>query len=109
MERILVVVTVPATHLIDVLDAMAQAGAGVIGNYTHCAYYAPGTGRFRPGEGANPTIGEKAQITEVDEFRIEAQCPRRLAKAVCEAIRRAHPYEEPVYYLLPLLEEADLA
>jgi hypothetical protein len=107
-ECILLVVTVPVSHLYDVLSAMAEAGAGVIGEYTHCAYYAPGTGRFRPGENANPTIGTRTEITEVDEYRIEAQCPRSSAKAVCQAIRAAHPYEEPVFYLIPLLEEDEL-
>jgi hypothetical protein len=28
-------------------------------------------------------------------------------KVVVAAIRRAHPYEEPMLYLLPLLSEAD--
>jgi hypothetical protein len=44
----------------------------------------------------------------VEEVRIETFCDRDRAKAVVAAIRAAHPYEEPVIYLLPLLDEADL-
>ena len=107
MERILLIVGVPATHLHDVLEAMGSAGAGQIGNYTHCAYFSPGTGRFMPDEAANPALGQKQQINEVDEYRIETFCSREKMGAVVHAIRQAHPYEEPVIYLLPLLDESD--
>ena len=106
-KQVLLIVTVPASHLHDVLDAIGEAGAGQIGNYTHCAFFAPGTGRFKPNERANPAVGEKSQINEVDEYRIETFCSRESASAVIAAIRRSHPYEEPVIYVLPLLDEKD--
>lgn len=106
-DRVLLITTVPASHLSAVLDAIAQAGAGVIGHYTHCAFTSPGTGHFKPDEHANPTIGAKAEVNEVDEIRIETFCERSRVKAVIAALRAAHPYEEPVYYLLPLLNDSD--
>ncbi len=108
-DRILLFVTVPASHLIPVLNAIAEAGAGVIGHYTHCAFTSPGTGRFKPDEAADPALGEKAELNEVDEIRIETFCERSRVKAVTAALRAAHPYEEPVIYLLPLLDESDFA
>jgi hypothetical protein len=103
---ILLITTVPETHLRPVLDAMGEAGAGRIGNYSHAAFYAPGTGQFLPGEGANPAVGTPGELEQVAEYRIEAMCPRDRVGAICRALRAAHPYETPVIYLLPLLDEA---
>lgn len=108
MERILIIVTVPPENAEQVLNAIAEAGGGVIGEYTHCAYVSPGTGRFKPSEAANPAFGARAHINEVAEIRIETFCDRSRAREVVTAIRRAHPYEEPVIYLLPLLDETAL-
>lgn len=107
-KQVLLIVTVPASHLHDVLEAIGEAGAGQIGNYTHCAFFSTGTGRFKPNEAANPNVGEKSQINEVDEYRIETFCSRDKVSAVAAAIRRSHPYEEPVIYWIPLLDEKDL-
>jgi hypothetical protein len=108
MERLMLVVGVPPAHAEKVLDAIASAGGGVIGQYTHCAFTSPGKGQFKPGGAANPHIGAKEHLNAVDEIRIETFCDRRVAKAVVAAIRAAHPYEEPVIYLIPLVDEADL-
>lgn len=77
-----------------VIDAMAAAGAGVIGDYQRCAYTSPGTGTFRPAGGANPTIGEVGTVEEVAESRVEMVLPRGSRRQVIEALRAAHPYEE---------------
>ncbi|MBZ0302548.1 MAG: hypothetical protein K8J31_22575 [Anaerolineae bacterium] len=104
----MIVVGVPAEHLDPVLEALAAAGAGVVGNYTHCAFTSDGTGRFRPSAAAHPAYGQREQINSVPEIRIETFCRRANARAVVEAIRQAHPYEEPVIYLIPLLGEDEL-
>ena len=106
-NRVQIVVTVPAMHLHAVLEAMADAGAGIVGEYTHCSYRNIGTGRFKPGADANPSIGAHETISEVEEYRIETVCDRARVYAVCKAIRAAHPYEEPLIYLFPLLDEND--
>lgn len=105
---ILIITTAPEAAVEAVLDAIAAAGGGEIGAYTHCAFTNDGTGRFKPSAEANPHIGAKEQINAVDEARIETFCRRNRAKAVVAAIRAAHPYEEPVIYLIPLLSENDL-
>lgn len=104
-QQVLLIVTVPASHLHDVLNAMGEAGAGQIGNYTHCAFFSPGMGRFKPNEMANPALGEKSLINEVDKYRIETFCSHEKLSAVIAAIRTSHPYEEPVIYILPLSNE----
>lgn len=107
-SRILIITGVPAEAVEAVLDAIASAGGGVIGAYTHCAFTNPGEGRFKPSDEADPYSGQKGHINRVDEVRIETFCSREVARAVVAAIRRAHPYQEPVIYLVPLLDEADL-
>ncbi|HJQ41869.1 MAG TPA: Nif3-like dinuclear metal center hexameric protein, partial [Jatrophihabitantaceae bacterium] len=61
---------------------------------------APGTGTFRPGTAATPTIGSAGRIENVPENRIEMVVPRRLSATVITALRAAHPYEEPAFDLL---------
>jgi hypothetical protein len=106
-EQVYVVTTVPETHLNAVLEALANAGAGVIGHYTHCSFALAGTGRFKPDAEAQPALGTKEQINTEPEIRVETFCPRDRVRAVTAALRAAHPYEEPVIYLLPILNEAD--
>lgn len=52
-----------------------------------------------------PHIGKTDAINAVDEWRVETFCDRSAAREVVAAIRQAHPYEEPVVYVLPLLDE----
>lgn len=108
LRRVYIVTSVPDEGLDAVLDAIASAGGGEIGEYTHCAYTNRGYGRFKPSSESNPHIGEKGEINRVEEWRVETFAPRDRAKAVVQAIRTAHPYEEPVIYVVPLLDEADL-
>lgn len=77
-----------------VRQAMGDAGAGVLGNYTHASFSVKGIGRFIPGEGAKPAIGEVGKLEEVEEERIEVICEGNKVKAVVAAVKAAHPYEE---------------
>jgi hypothetical protein len=94
-KRYKIVVYVPESHADKVREAMGAAGAGRIGNYSYCTFTAKGTGRFRPEEGANPTIGQVEKFEEVAEERIETVCEQAKLQDVLKAIREAHPYEEP--------------
>lgn len=82
--------------------AMEHAGAGAIGAYTGCTFSTDGTGRFRPGEESNPTIGEHGQMTEVDEEMISTIVPKHLVSEVLDSVLRFHPYETPAYDLIPM-------
>jgi hypothetical protein len=94
-KRYKIVVYVPESHAEKLRGAMGVAGAGKIGNYSHCTFTIKGTGRFKPLEGANPTIGEVGKLEEVAEDRIETVCEEDKLKNVLKAIKDAHPYEEP--------------
>ena len=96
------VVYVPATHTGILLSALGAAGAGQIGDYSHCSFVTPGTGRFTPRPGASPFIGEVGKSATVDEDRIECVVEEELLDAVILAVRAAHPYEEPAFMSWPV-------
>ncbi|MDQ0870561.1 hypothetical protein QFZ70_003034 [Arthrobacter sp. V1I9] len=91
------VVYVPRTHTEPVLKAIGDAGAGWIGNYSHCSFVTPGTGRFTAHDGATPYRGRVGAPEEVSEDRIECVVERHALSAVVAALRAAHPYEEPAF------------
>lgn len=86
-------------------QALSAAGAGSIGDYSHCSFATAGTGQFLPLEGANPTIGQVGKLERVAETRLEMVLPRARRRAVVEALRASHPYEEPAF---DVFEQADL-
>jgi dinuclear metal center YbgI/SA1388 family protein len=97
-----VVVFVPDADLTRVSDAMFEAGAGHIGQYSQCSFRLAGTGTFFGSEATNPTVGQKGRREEVSEWRLEVICPENAVEHVLMAMRRAHSYEEPAYDVYPL-------
>lgn len=102
-EVVKLVVFVPEENADDVRQALGEAGAGVIGEYSFCSFSLKGTGRFKPGENANPHIGTPGELQEVEEERIEVVCDRERVAAIIEAIKKVHPYEEVAIDLYPML------
>ena len=95
---------VPHEHADAVRAAITAAGAGSIGDYDSCTFTSSGEGRFRPLQGANPTIGRVGDLEVVEEARVEAVLPRARRRHVIEAMRSAHPYEEPAFDVLELAD-----
>ncbi len=98
-----IVVFVPQTHADAVRAAMADAGAGHIGDYAHCSFSVKGTGRFVPLETTHPTVGEIGKLTEVAEERIEVVCYEKDMEAIVAAVKKVHQYEEVAIDVYPLL------
>jgi hypothetical protein len=96
------VVFVPPEALDPVREALFAAGAGRIGDYEHCSWYTEGTGTFLAGEGAAPTVGEPGREERVPQLRLETVYPAEREPEVVQALRNAHPYEEPAFDLYPL-------
>lgn len=99
---------IPETHLIQLRDALCDEGAGKIGNYDSCMSYSRVSGTWRPLEGANPYNGRVGEISEGEEIKVEVVIRAEQAHDVVEAVRRVHPYEEPVINLIPLLDVENL-
>ena len=91
---------IPATHTDEVLAALFAVGAGAVGDYRECAFVLRGEGRFRPVDGAHPTIGTVGEAERVVEDRVEVAFPRSRRALVVKALREAHPYEEPSFHVL---------
>jgi dinuclear metal center YbgI/SA1388 family protein len=96
------VVFVPDESVDGVVRALAEAGAGVIGDYTECTFRTRGTGTFRGGDETNPYLGERGQLENVEEVRIETVVPAHAADRAAEAATTAHPYEEVALDVYPV-------
>lgn len=92
-----IVFFVPVDHKETVKQAIFKAGAGKIGDYDACSWETLGTGQFRPLSGANPYIGSTGNVETVQEYRVELVCEDHLVQGAVQAMRQAHPYEEPAY------------
>ena len=95
---------VPASHLRATRDAVFVAGAGWIGEYSRCSWATLGEGSFFGGEGTQPALGEAGRDETVAEYRVETVVPPGKLTAVVEALRRAHPYEEPAFDVYERIE-----
>jgi dinuclear metal center YbgI/SA1388 family protein len=100
--QVKLVTFVPPEATAKVLDSVVSAGGGTIGEYTHCSFRVRGTGTFLPSERANPVVGERGELAEVEEDRLEVVVPRERLDAAVEALVDAHPYEEVAYDAYPL-------
>ncbi|MBT2523664.1 hypothetical protein [Arthrobacter sp. ISL-28] len=96
------VVYVPDSHADALLAAIGDAGAGHLGDYSHCSFTSHGTGRFTPLSGSRPFIGSEGTPEQVPEVRIECVVADDLLDGVVQALRAAHPYEEPAFMSWPV-------
>lgn len=93
---------VPQTHTEIVLAAVHSAGAGVVGNYSSCAFSTAGMGQFCANDGAAPFVGTINQVEKVVEDKVEVVLPTHLQNQVLKILIGNHPYEEVAYYVVPL-------
>lgn len=101
-----IAVFVPSQSVQAVRDAMASAGAGVIGDYSKCSFQIKGQGTFLGSENSKPSVGAKGKLESVEEVRLEMILPRASIPAVTAAMKSAHPYEEVAYDIYPLDNES---
>ena len=105
VRKFKIIVHVTKSHADDVRKAMGDAGGGLVGAYSHCSFSYPGTGRFRPLEGARPHIGSVGQEEIIDEECIEVSfIEENRLKSVLKAMKDAHPYEESAYEIIELFD-----
>ncbi len=88
---------IPIESVAEVSNAILAAGAGAIGNYSHCGFAVGGIGTFLPLQGARPAVGKKGRLEHVSEVRFETIVPAEKLEGVIAAMKRAHPYETPAF------------
>lgn len=105
ITRVKIIVTIPVENVDEIRNAICEAGAGVIGNYTDCSMSTKYIGTFKPTDEANPYIGKNNNLEFVEEEKLEVVCDVKLVKKVITKLREVHPYEEPAIDIIPLLDE----
>ncbi len=93
---------IPPQHADALRAALAESGAGRIGDYFECSFSTVGQGTFRGAASTKPTIGTPGRLEHVEECRVEMVCPGSRIADVVGALRRVHPYEEPAIDIVPL-------
>lgn len=88
---------VPESHVDVVKQAVFTAGGGRFGCYDSCCWQVLGRGQFTPLEGSSPLIGQTEVLEQVPEYRVELVVAATHKCAVIDALRSAHPYEEPAF------------
>lgn len=107
VNRVKIIVTIPIENVEEVRNAICEAGAGIIGNYTHCSMSTKCIGTFKPNDNANPYIGKNNKLEFVEEEKLEVVCDVNNVKNVISKLREVHPYEEPAIDIIPLLDEVN--
>jgi hypothetical protein len=95
---------VPEQALETVKQAVFEAGAGEIGDYSQCCWQIKGQGQFRPSAGSQPFLGKQDELTKVAEYRVEVVMEKACVKEVKSALLASHPYEEVAYGFVELLD-----
>lgn len=105
ITRVKIIVTIPKENTENVREAICEAGAGIIGNYTNCSTSTSCLGTCRPNGKANPYIGTQGKLEYIEEDKLEVVCDVTKVKEVLKRLREVHPYEEPAIDIIPLLDE----
>lgn len=108
ISKVKIVTTAPLENAEGIKKALGDAGAGIIGNYTHCTMTSDCIGAYIGNDQSNPYIGEKNKLEIVKEKKIEVQCDINKVKEVLRILREVHPYEEPYIDIIPLIDEDNL-
>jgi len=105
IKRVKIFVAIPKENVEGVRNAVCNAGAGIIGNYSFCTSTTKSLGTFKPNEKANPYVGTNNKLEFVEEETLEFICDVENVKNVLLELRKSHPYEEPAIDIYPLIDE----
>ena len=92
----LVTYTTPENATI-VRNALFKSGAGTIGNYENCSFNSDGFSTYQGNENSNPVVGNKGELTQTNEVKIEVTFEKYLQPKILKALFSNHVYEEVAY------------
>lgn len=93
---------VPKDQALQLRNELFKAGAGNIGNYSHCSFSTKGEGSFLGNENSNPRKGEKGKLHLEKEVQINITFDAHLKSKVISTLIEKHPYEEVAYEIKTL-------
>jgi len=93
---------IPENSFEIVQNALFEAGAGHVGNYSHCGFSSIGNGSFLGNENSNPSLGSPNQLEIVKEIKFETIFPHYLESKIINTLFQIHPYEEVAYDVIAL-------
>ena len=97
----LVIYTVPE-NTETLRKALFAVGAGTIGNYENCSFNSEGFSTYQGNENSNPTVGNKGELTQTNEIKIEVVFEKHLRSKILKALFSNHVYEEVAYEIYDL-------
>lgn len=106
-EQLKLALFVPHGFEERLLDALSPFMV-TLGNYRDCSFQGDGIGRFTALEGAQPFVGSVGERHQEKESRLEFLIPKERLNAALQAVRKAHPYEEPACDIYPVLNRGAL-
>ncbi|KJD35798.1 NGG1p interacting factor 3 protein, NIF3 [Tamlana sedimentorum] len=93
---------VPKNEANALREALFNAGAGAIGNYTNCSFNVDGVGTFNGNENSNPTIGEAGKNHSEAETKITITFEKHLENKILNTLLKTHSYEEVAYEIITI-------
>ncbi|CDF78223.1 dinuclear metal center protein [Formosa agariphila KMM 3901] len=93
---------VPRQEAEALRQALFNAGAGQIGNYSDCSFNIEGTGSFNGNTNSNPTIGHKGETHFEEETQISVTFAKHLESKILKSLFNTHSYEEVAYEIVTL-------
>ncbi len=83
-------------------NSLFEAGAGKIGNYENCSFSSSGNSTFQGNENSNPVVGNRFELVESQEIKIEVTFEKHLQNKILKALFSNHIYEEVAYEIYNL-------
>ncbi|MCX8011024.1 MAG: Nif3-like dinuclear metal center hexameric protein [Ignavibacteria bacterium] len=93
---------IPKEYVQKLISALSEAGAGIIGEYSHCSYRTIGIGTLKGSEASNPRTGKRGKFEEVEEYKLEMVLDKWKLNSALKVLYQNHPYEEPAIDIIPL-------
>ena len=88
---------VPLANVEEVKEALFNAGAGEIGNYSNCSFSTEGKGTFKANDKANPVKGIIGETHLEPEVMLTCIFGKNNEHTIIKNLIIAHPYEEVAY------------
>lgn len=92
----------PSAEAQNIREALFNAGAGDIGNYSNCSFNSEGIGTFQGNENSNPSIGKKGETHSEAETKITVTFAKHLESKILQTLFETHSYEEVAYEILTI-------